>query len=386
MKTVAVIFGSRSTEHDVSVVTAISSIIKPLQASGKYQVEPIYISRDGNWYWDSKLADISLYSSGKIDNFLLKASSVALTFDDGLVISKKTGLTNKTVKKRIDVVFPATHGTYGEDGSLMGLLRMANVPYVGCGMDASVIAMDKVLSKQVALINNIRTPKMVWGKKLGSDYIGKLSSQADKELSYPMFVKPAHLGSSIGISKVKHLDELKNSVEVAFHYDDKVLVEESIEDLIEVTLPIIGNETLEEALLERPVNHQEGFFDFESKYLSGGGKKSSDQSKGSQGYSELPAKIDRKLYDDAVKLAKDIYRAVGCEGIARIDMLIDNNKQQIYFNEINPLPGSLYSHNWKASGMSGVELVDKLVDLAIERFNKESDSQKTFDTNYLKQF
>ena len=149
MKTIAVIFGGKSTEHDVSIITAIASIIKPLELTKQYDVEPIYIAKDGRWYWDKKLKDIELYQSGEIEEFMRKAPMVQLQFDDGLVLVKSSQFAGRKQYKKIDVVFPAMHGTHGEDGELMGILEMANVPYVGCNMPASAIAMDKVLAKQV---------------------------------------------------------------------------------------------------------------------------------------------------------------------------------------------------------------------------------------------
>ena len=161
MQTIAVIFGGRSAEHDVSIVTAISSVIKPLELTKKYKVEAVYVAKNGTWYWDEKLKDISLFTSGKIENFLQKAKPASVQFDGGMTLSKPRGLAGRMVNKKIDVVFPAMHGTYGEDGSLMGLLEMTNVAYVGCGLDASVIAMDKVLAKQIANANNIPIPQYV---------------------------------------------------------------------------------------------------------------------------------------------------------------------------------------------------------------------------------
>lgn len=388
MKTVAVIFGSRSAEHDVSVVTAIASIIKPLELTKKYNVESIYISKSGAWYWDDRLKDISLFTSGSIDDFVRKNQPVSVQFDGGMTISK-TGLAGRKTKKKIDVVFPATHGTYGEDGSLMGLLRMANVAFVGCDMDSSVLAMDKVLSKQIAEANNIPTSKYKY--LLKDDFensVDRSIKNIENSLNYPLFVKPAHLGSSIGISKVKDQTELKNAIEVAMHYDDKVLVEEEVHNLIEVTLPIMGNEDIKTGLLERPFTSSEDFFNFETKYMSGGKKASGKKggAKGVHGYSELPAKLTPKLEEQAIKVGKDIYKSLGCSGIARVDMLINQKSEEVYFNEVNPLPGSLYAHNWRASGVSVIDLVEKLIKFAEELWEKDQKNTTTFATNYLKQF
>src|SRR5476651_1618195 len=155
MKTVAVIFGGRTAEHDVSIVTAISSIIKPLQLTDEYQVEAIYISKDGSWYWDDRLKDISLYQGDSLNSFLEKAPKVHLLFDSGLTLVKSSNFAGRKKYRKVDIVFPSMHGTYGEDGALMGLLDMAGVPYVGCGVSASAVAMDKVLTKLVTLSEDI---------------------------------------------------------------------------------------------------------------------------------------------------------------------------------------------------------------------------------------
>ena len=390
MKTVAVIFGGQSTEHDVSVVTAILSIIKPLRALGGYDIEPVYITKDGQWFWDKKLADIELFRTGQIAEFIRSAAPTQLLFDKGLTLVKSSKFAGRKAYKTVDVVFPATHGTYGEDGSLMGLLRMANVPFVGCDMDASVLAMDKVLAKLIAEAHHIPTPRMKFFSR--SDYATSGSSiiaDIEKSLAYPLFVKPSHLGSSIGISRATTTAELRNAVEVALHYDTKVLVEEEVPNLVEVTLPVMGNpgDTLRPALLERPLTKADDFFDFDTKYMNGGkgGKKGGGKS-GAQGYSQLPAELPKPLYDKAEALGLDVYRALGCQGIARVDMLIDEKQSKVYFNEVNPLPGSLYSHNWRAAGVSNVQLVENLIHLAEVAFKERTASTTSFSTNYLKQF
>ncbi|TXG76336.1 D-alanine--D-alanine ligase [Patescibacteria group bacterium] len=391
MKTIAVVFGSRSTEHDVSIITAISSIIRPLELTKQYKVEPIYIAKDGAWYWDEQLKDVSLYSSGKIQEWIHRAQPISVQFDGGMTLVKSSGIAGRKKLQKIDIVFPATHGTFGEDGSLMGLCRMANVPFVGCDMDASVLAMDKILAKQVAERNGIPVTKYEY---LSADEFNRnntnVMKRIEKSLTYPLFVKPAHLGSSIGISRVKDKAELMRAIEVACHYDDKVLVEEAVQNLIEVTLPIMGNSEPRPALLERPLTNPEDFFDFETKYMNGGkkgGKKSGGKgTQGAQGYSELPAKIGDELTSKAIDVATNTFTALGCGGLARVDMLIDSKTKKVYFNEVNPLPGSLYAHNWRAAGVSNVELVRDLVRLAEERWQHQQNKNTVFTTNFLQQF
>jgi D-alanine-D-alanine ligase len=377
-KTVVVFFGGRSPEHDISIITALSSVIRPLELTKQYDVVPVYITKTGKWVSDKKLSDISLYRTKKINDFVAKAKPLFVSFDGGLTIGKK----------RIDVAFPAMHGSYGEDGSLMGLLRMAGIPFVGSDMDASVIAMDKVLAKQVASANNIPTSKFyAFSKSQFEENPVETVKNIIMVLHYPLFVKPAHLGSSIGITKVQNIDELNNAIEVAAYYDDKIIVEEAVENLIEVTVPIMGNETLVPALVERPLAKDDEFFDFDTKYLNSGGKKSAGaKQSGAQGYSELPAKLPEGLYDKALNVATSTFKALGMKGLARIDLLIDSKSGEVYFNEVNPLPGSLYAHNWRASGVSTIDLVTKLIEYAEERHASGQKLQTTFDSSFLSQF
>ncbi|HSH56054.1 MAG TPA: D-alanine--D-alanine ligase [Candidatus Limnocylindrales bacterium] len=387
MKTIAVFFGGRSTEHDVSIITALASIIKPLQLSKQYHVIPVYIARNGAWFGDEQLTNITLFSSGKIKDYIERSKPIGVSFDGGLTLLKPGGLSGlKRIK--VDVAFPAMHGTYGEDGSLMGLLDMAGVPYVGCGQAASVLAMDKVLAKLMAQAHNIATPKFLYFNR--TEIIadtGSIAKACQKELKFPLFVKPAHLGSSIGISRAGNATELHNAIEVAAHYDDIILVEEAVHNLIEVTLPILGNDSPRPALLERPLTSAEDFFDFDTKYLRGGkkgGKKGGV--KGAQGYSQLPAELPKDLYEQAEHTGLAVYKALGCSGTARVDMLIDSKTETVYFNEVNPLPGDLYAHNWRTAGVSGVALVTRLIELAEERHAARQQQEVAFETNYLKQF
>ena len=390
MKTVAVIFGGRSTEHDVSIITALGRVIKPLEMSGEYRVEAVYIAKDGSWYWGDELKDIKLFQSGRVQEFIDRSPKILLNLGNGLELIQSGNLARRTKRVKIDVVFPAMHGTHGEDGELMGLLDMAGVPYVGCGVAASAIAMDKVLAKQVAASQGLSCGEWVWFASDDLKQNAEAVLDAIKPLQYPLFVKPAHMGSSIGITRVTELGQLMDALEVAAHYDDKVIVEEAVQNLVEVTLPIIGNASPVPAYLEQPLVAAGDFFDFEKKYMNGG-KKGKSGAKGggkagAQGYSNIPADIPKDLYQTAEKLALDIYKVVGCSGTARVDMLIDSKKKEVIFNEINPMPGDLYAHNWQRKGVSNVELVKKLIGYAEERFAAREKLQTSFSTSYLKQF
>ena len=383
MKTIAVIFGGRSTEHDISIITALSTIIPALERSGKYLVEPVYISKSGTWHLGAALKQIALYQSGKIEDYIKDNKPAQIMFKEGMVLSQPTKIGKKNLSVHVGIAFPALHGTNGEDGALMGLLEMAGIPYVGCDVAASSVSMNKVLAKQITgSVGILSTP---WATIDAHDLNDKkLVQNKLQHLEYPIFVKPAHLGSSIGISKVIKKEQLHNALEVAAYYDNLIIVEQAVDNLIEVTLPIIGNETPIPSLLEQPLAQSDGFFDFDKKYINQGGKKNSN--KGSQGYSTIPAKLPKKLYNEAEAMALNVYKAVNCSGIARVDMLIDSKTQVVYFNEINPMPGSLYAHNWRVKGVSTVDLVDKLVTYAEQRHKRTERLNTTFSTNFLKQF
>ena len=320
--------------------------------------------------------DLAFFKRPDFEERLAREKKVQLSFDKGFSLVWP-GLISKEV--HIDVVFPAMHGTFGEDGSLMGLLRMAGVPFVGCDMASSAVAMDKVLTKQILVQEGIPMASSIWfAKREWSDDSARIRERISK-LKMPLFVKPAHLGSSIGITKVKNAGELQNALEVALHYDDKILVEEGVENLIEVTLPIMGDDVPRAALVERPLNKTE-LFDFDSKYMSGGKKGGGANS----AYSVIPADIGEKLTGQIVELGKKVYRILECSGIARVDFLIDSVTKKVYVIEVNTMPGSLYHHNWKKAGVSNMELVLGLVKMAEDRFKAQESTHYTFRSDILK--
>ena len=374
-QTVAVIFGGRSAEHDVSIITAHIPIIDTLRSSGKYDVVPVYISKEGKWYSDFAMNDLA-YFKQDLEPKLKSLKPIQLSFENGLEIIQPGFFSKKT---KIDIVFPAMHGTYGEDGSLMGVLRMANVPFVGCDLSASAVAMDKSFTKQVLAAEGISVVPFVWftrgeWERERGAVLARISN-----LKSPRFVKPVHLGSSIAVAKAKGEPELLNAIEVALHFDEKVLVEESIENLIEVTLPIMGNDEIRVAEVERPLNKSE-LFGFTEKYLSGGKKMGGVN----RAYSEIPADIGGEVTEKVKELGKKVYKTLGCSGIARVDFLIDSETKQMYVNEVNTLPGSLYHHNWRKAGVSNMELIENLIALAKERWLEQKKTTFTFKSDILK--
>jgi D-alanine-D-alanine ligase len=378
-KNIGVFFGSGSVEHDISIITA-NLIINGLKGLG-YSVTPVYITKQGKWMLGEELGNLKLYSDPNLQTSSeLSEYYIDLEESVGKMVFKKKGLMGKTIQ--IDLAFPALHGTYGEDGTIQGLFEMFGLPYVGCGVPASAISMDKVLTKQQYLVNNIPTTKFVYFKKddwqVNKD---KIIQSIKQTLKFPVFVKPVHLGSSIGIGKAKDEKEFEQKMEVACYYDHKVIVEEAVENLMDVTCCVIGNNSPRASLLQESVYTQD-LFDFNDKYIADGGA----QTGKAQNKMVIPARIDQDLTKKIQDTAVQVYKAVECSGIARVDFLLDKQTKMFYANEINPLPGTLYHHLWKASGVELDELLKLLIGFAEESYKEKRSVNFSFESSVLKGF
>ncbi len=387
MKTIGVFFGSRSPEHDVSIITG-QLIISGLK-SLPYKVVAVYLDKKGQWFLGEKLSLIKTFtkvtSIKKLSNYYLD-----LKESDGKFVFKKKGILGKKIS--VDIAFPAFHGQNGEDGTFQGLCEMLNVPYVGCDVTSSAITMDKVLTKMIYKANNIPTVDFVFFN-LGQWRINKKSIlQEIKSLNWPVIIKPARLGSSIGISKVKSRTEhssgtgtknqrdLEFAIEVALHYDEKVIVEKAIENLMDITCCLIGNDNPQPSLLQESVFQSE-FFSYEDKYLKGGGAQTGKATKNIV----IPARLDTKTTKEIQNAAIYAYQLLGCSGISRVDFLYDKKIKKWYANEVNTLPGTLYHHLWTKSGVPFEKLLEKLIGFAEEKYQKKKQITYTFDSNILKQ-
>ena len=378
LKNIGVFFGSGSPEHDISIITG-ELIVAGLKGLN-YSVTPVYITKTGKWMLGEELGDLKLFTdpNNKIeDNKKYYEYYLDLEESVGKMVFRRKGLMSRIIT--IDLAFPALHGSYGEDGKIQGLFEMFGVPYVGCEVPASAIAMDKALTKQMMLVNNIPTAKfIVFTKREWQEQSQNLKSKI-LNLKWPVFVKPVHLGSSIGISKVKDKDgkDLENKIEVALHYDDKVLVEEAVENMMDVTCCVIGNEDLRASELQESVFASD-LFDFEAKYIEGG-----QLGKGQNSFI-IPARLDAQITLAIKETAKQVFRILGCTGIARVDFLFDKQAKKFYANEVNPLPGTLYHHLWKASGLELDQLLQELIKFAEERYEKKRQVNYTFESSVLK--
>lgn len=376
MKTIGVFFGSRSPEHDVSIITG-QLIISGLKKCG-YNVIPIYIDKKGKWYSDARLASMKFFTQNPTDlEKKLSAFNIDFNKSSGRIVKQSGFLKGNTF---LDIAFPAFHGQNGEDGTFQGLCEMLNVPYVGCDVTSSAITMDKVLTKMIYKANSIPTVDFVYFS-LNEWRINKKNViQQVKSLNWPVIIKPARLGSSIGISKAKNQKELEFAIEVALHYDEKVIVEKMIENLVDVTCCVIGNDNPIPSLIQESV-FGSAFFSYEDKYLKGGGAQTGNATQSII----IPARLDKKTTKEIQDAAVKAYQVLGCSGIARVDFLYDKKTKNWFANEVNTLPGTLYHHLWKKSGIEFEDLLKKLIGYAEEKYQKKKQITYTFNSSILTQ-
>jgi len=375
--TVGVIFGGRSVEHDVSIVTA-QQIMTALESAG-YEVVPIYISRDGKWYSGAVLRDIESF---KGDAVARKdgVDSVILSPDvrhHGLIRNPLAGRFQKSEVQRLDLVFPAIHGSHGEDGTLQGLFELADIPYVGFATLGSALTNDKILTKQILQQNKISVVEGVTiTRNQWLDAPDAVVEQVVDTLGYPVFIKPATLGSSIGVSRADDESLLRAGIEVAANFDRRVLIEKAITDGVEINCAVMGyGDDLTASVLEQPISWSD-FLNFEDKYLRGDeGMKSADRI--------IPAPLSEKLTATIQQIALDAFRAVDGRGIVRIDFLVRPEQGEVFLNELNTMPGSLAFYLWDATGMSGAEVVSKLVKFARDAYAEKRRNVYDYKSNLV---
>ncbi|MGE3269338.1 MAG: D-alanine--D-alanine ligase family protein, partial [Chloroflexota bacterium] len=287
----------------------------------------------------------------------------------------------------VDVVFPVIHGTYGEDGTLQGLLELAAVPYVGAGVVGSAVGMDKIIMKAAFQAQQLPVVNYLWfTRKRWQSEADKVADEIERTLRYPLFVKPANLGSSIGISKATDRAALFDAIEVAANYDRRLLVEEAFEGGIEVNCAVLGNDDPQASVCEQPIAWTE-ILSYEDKYLRGGKGKGGGGGEGMASLTRrIPAPIPDDLTAEVQRLAVAAFRAVDCAGLARIDFLVDPTSGRVAVNEINTMPGSLAFYLWEASGVSFPALVDRLLELALERHRERQQTTFSFDSALLQKF
>lgn len=382
MKTrVAMMFGGKSVEHEVSVISGIQAYMS--MDTDKYDVIPVYMTKNNEMYIGDSIGDIESYKN--IDELLKKSQRVIMINEDGRVklVQYPVKKLGKNVEVGIDVAFPVVHGTNVEDGGFQGYLKTMGIPFVGCDVTASAIGMDKYITKLVLKESNV--PVLDARLYTLSDYADMESMMNDIEnvFGYPVIVKPVNLGSSVGISVAKSRVELANSVDDAFRYATKVLVEHAITNLREINCSVLGDEN--DAIAsecEEPL-HTKDILSYEDKYVSNA---KGSGSKGMASVSRrIPAELTPEKREEVRELAVRSFKALGCNGVSRIDFMIDADTDKLYFNEINTIPGSLAFYLWEPVGVPYKELLDRMIQLVLKRERTEESLTFTFDTNILNQ-
>jgi len=350
---VGVIFGSRSPEHEVSIVSALQ--VMDFLAK-RHTVIPIYISKEGHWFTGEKLANAATYKNLDLKDPDLKP--VVLTPDPSFKLIKNPlgkGLLGKPEEVKVDIIFPVLHGLHGEDGTLQGLLELANLPYVGSDPIASAVCIDKVITKLTLAGAGLPVLDGVWFTRLEWEANEeRVVRDVEAKLKYPVIIKPARLGSSIGISIAHDPDELRYNVSVASHFDSKILVESCLEEKTEINCAVLGFANPKASLCEQPLSGG-AILSFEDKYLQGSSTQGMEAAK-----RIIPAPIGEALTQEIQALAVQAFKAVGARGIARIDFMLAGEK--VYINEINTLPGSIAYYLWQPMGLSPQQLVDELLE------------------------
>lgn len=372
MKTkVAVFFGGRSTEHEISVISANQAIssFNP----DKYEIIPIYISKEGKWYTGRELLTLSNYRN--IPELLKKSTEIYMrpVFGDYNLYLAKKPLFGKEVLDTVDVALPVLHGTNVEDGRFEGLLETIGIPYAGCDTLSSANGMDKITMKQILSAEGIPVVPYVWFTD--NDWASKQGEEIQKieeKLGYPVIVKPANLGSSIGIGAAHNREELVERVNHAVRFSSRIIVEHMVEALREINCSVVGDaDEYETSVLEEPIKAEE-ILSYTDKYI-GGGMHAAQK--------KIPAELSDDLSSECRRLAGETFHALGCHGVSRVDLIIDAATDKVYVNEINTIPGSLSYYLWEAAGVPFEELLERLIKLALKRARAARSKTLTFDSN-----
>ena len=386
---IAVFFGSRSCEHDVSIVSALQCI-EATKAAG-FNVTPVYISRDGLWYTGEPLENIETFREFNPMTKGITRVTLDVTANAGDLWAwppQRAGLFAKVPAPlcHIDCVIPVFHGWHGEDGTIQGLLEMANIPYASSGVLGSAIGMDKIAMKQILRGAGFPVLDFVWftREQLKKERQAVIE-RVEKEIKYPAFIKPAALGSSIGVSRAKNREELERALDVAASYDRRILVEVGVVHPVEINCAAMGyGEDVRASVCEMPVpSSNDTFLDFWQKYLRNASTKGED-SRGMKSLSRVvPAPIGDELTSRIQTMTCDIFKLLDCCGTVRVDFILDQN-DMLFVNEPNTIPGSLAFYLWKASGLDFPKLIEKMVEDALRAHADKNSSVFAYDSSILK--
>lgn len=377
MKTnIGVFFGGRSTEHEISVISA-SQAMAAIDRE-KYDVTPIYISKQGRYYTGDALFDIKNYKN--IPALLEKCTQVYMepSYGDYNVYRTKKGMFGSNVVTKLDVAIPVLHGSNVEDGIFEGVLESIGIPYAGCNTLASANGMDKITMKMILRECGVPVIDYVWFTD--KEWFAKrdeLIVRIEEKIGYPVIVKPANLGSSVGIGRAGNREQLIEKIDVAEKYSSRIIVEHMVDNLKEINCSVLGDcDEYQPSVLEEPIKSAE-ILSYEDKYMGG--------TKGAKGMQASQKRIPADLPEDVTKriqfLAGETFRVLGCHGVSRVDVIMDEDNGEIYVNEINTIPGSLSFYLWEATGILFTELMDRLVRLALKRKREQGQKTVSYDQN-----
>lgn len=383
MKTnVAVFFGGRSVEHEISVISALQAI--NAFNTDKYNVIPVYISKQGRWYTGPGLLEVRNYRN--MDKLVKSSTEVYMRPEygdynlyraEGNMLGKKA-----PVIARLDVALPVLHGSHGEDGIFEGVLETIGIPFAGCNVLSSANGMDKITMKMILRACGVPVVDYVWftdaqWRNRRDDMIARV----EKELGYPVIVKPANLGSSVGISKAADRNELLSAVDNAERFSTRIIVEHMVGKLKEINCSVLGNaDECRPSVCEEPVKSGD-FLSYEDKYMSDNGKNGGSKQGMQASERRVPADLPEEMTKRIQKMACDTFTALSCHGVSRVDVMVDETDNSVYVNEINTIPGSLSFYLWEATGMSFNALIDELMRLAFDRKRAEDLKTFSFDNN-----
>lgn len=370
---IGVIFGGKSVEHEISIISAIEAM--GYADESKYKIVPIYIDKDNTWYTGEHLKNIINFRD--IDLVKRYAKKVALVKVGKSFVLQRLGMFKKNLCV-IDIVVPIGHGAYLEDGSLQGYLNMLGVPYAGPSVLGAALGQDKVIQKELLSVNNIPVVNYTWfynyelsDKKLVQERLSKLK--------YPVFIKPSSLGSSIGIEIAEDEHDFFKKVKNAIKYDKKILVEEKVNDVKEINISVLGNYKGVEVSEIEEINSNDDFYSFKEKYVNNFSKTQEKDAK-------TKPIISKEMIEDMKEYAINTFKVLDGNGVARIDFLINDKTKKIYVNEINTIPGSLSSYLWKAKKKNQTELFDDLIAIAVDNKKDDEEIQKAIPGNLLERF
>lgn len=381
MKTnVAVFFGGRSVEHEISVISALQAI--NAFNKEKYNIIPIYISKKGRWYTGPGLLEIRNYRN--MDKLVAESEEVYMRPEYGdynlYKVNAGGGLFGKKnpVVAELHVAVPVLHGTHGEDGIFEGVLETIGIPFAGCDTLSSANGMDKITMKMIMQACDIPVVDYVWfTDKEWFARRDELIKKIEDKLGYPVIVKPANLGSSVGISRVANREELIEKVDVAEKYSTRIIVEHMVDNLKEINCSVLGDcDDYQTSVCEEPIKSGE-ILSYEDKYM--GGTKSAKGMQASQ--KRIPADLPVEMSDRIRFLAGETFRVLSCHGVSRVDVIVDDDTKEIYVNEINTIPGSLSFYLWEATGIPFDKLMDRLVQLALKRKREQGMKTVSYDQN-----